>query len=349
MVRRVQPVILAGGAGTRLWPDSTQSRPKHLLELTGEGSLLQQTVERVADSALFMPPMIICSDVQADEIGATTNGCSLILETVARGSAAAVALAAHLVAPDTLLLVLPSDHHIADPAPLFVAVRNAIPVADDKQLVTFGIKPERPETGFGYITADGMISDGVLRAAGFVEKPAKDKAEELIRSGTAFWNSGMFLFTAAAFLDELKRFAPAIHEATCEAIERAETDGRSIVPDVEALEKSPTDSVDYAVMEHSDSIAVVPLEMAWSDVGSWAAVFELSQKDENGNVVDARGHALDSRDCLIRSSGPKIVAIGVEDLVIVATPDHVLIVPRSEAQRVREAAMIANGKPARKS
>lgn len=348
MVRLVQPVILAGGAGTRLWPDSTPRRPKHLLELMGEGSLLQQTVARVADSALFTPPMIVCAEMQGDEIGATTNGCSVILETVARGSAAAVALAAHSVAPDTLLLVLPSDHHIADPAPLFEAVRNAISVADEGQLVTFGIKPEKPETGFGYIIADGIVTDGVLRAAGFLEKPAKEKAEELIQSGTAFWNSGMFLFTAGAFLDELKLYAPAIHDATSEAVERAESDGRRIVPDSEALERSPTNSVDYAVMEHSHRIAIVPLDMTWSDVGSWAAVFELSQKDESGNVVDEGSHALDSRDCLIRSSGPKIVAIGVEDLVIVATPDHVLIVPRSEAQRVREAAMIANGDSAKR-
>jgi len=236
---------------------------------------------------------------------------------------------------------MPSDHFIQDPQPLFDAIGRALPIADEGKLITFGIAPKRPETGYGYITGGQPITPGVLHASGFVEKPAKAAAEELIGSGKAYWNSGMFLFRASAFLSELQRYASEIHDACQQAMGQSERDGLEIRPDPDALAASPSTSIDYAVMEHSGRIAVAPVELDWSDVGSWASIYELADKDPDENVVDGSSVLLDSKGCLVRSNGPKVTGIGIEDLVIIATADHVLVVPRSEAQRVREAAELA--------
>jgi mannose-1-phosphate guanylyltransferase/mannose-1-phosphate guanylyltransferase/mannose-6-phosphate isomerase len=209
------------------------------------------------------------------------------------------------------------------------------------RLVTFGIKPSRAEAGYGYITAGEPLLPDVREVRSFVEKPDMARASELVESGDAYWNSGMFMFSASAFLDELQKHAPEIHEAARSAIEGASKERSEIRPDGRALDDCPSISIDYAVMERSDRIAVVPANLDWSDVGSWAAIFELAAKDGEGNVVSANCRALDSHGCLIRSEGPQIVAIGVEDLVVIATADHVLVVPKSEAQRVREAAELA--------
>lgn len=342
MAIRIQPVVLAGGAGTRLWPISTEERPKHLLELLGSGTLLEQTLDRFSDATLFAKPIIVCAERQAEEIGPCTSDSRLILEPFPRGSAAAIAMAAETVGRDDVLLVLPSDHHIADPAPLFDAIRRALPVARAGRLITFGIEPKHAETGYGYIRSGTPISDGVFEAESFIEKPAQDLAEQLAASGSAYWNSGMFLFTAGALLDELKRHAPDIHAATSAAMADARREGSLTRPDADALDASPATSIDYAVMEHSDRIAVVPIQLDWSDVGSWASVYDLSAKDADGNVVADGSHILGGHGCLVRSDGPQVVAIGVDDLVIVATADQVLVVPRSEAQRVREAFSLAD-------
>jgi mannose-1-phosphate guanylyltransferase/mannose-1-phosphate guanylyltransferase/mannose-6-phosphate isomerase len=341
MVTIVQPVVLAGGAGTRLWPLSTEIRPKHLIALLGPQTLLEGTLARFADDSLFQRPMIVCAEPQAEEIVRSAPGCRLILEPFPRGSAAAIGLAAAAVERDRILLVLPSDHHIVDPGPLFEAIRTALPVAQEGRLVTFGIRPAHAESGYGYIRSGSSLGEGVFEAESFVEKPSQDVAEELVASGSAFWNSGMFLFSAGALLDELKRHAPDIHGAACAAMAGAKIDGDLVRPDAAALDPSPSTSIDYAVMEHSDRIAVVPIELDWSDVGSWAAVYDLAAKDSDRNVVAEGSHVLGGRGCFVRSDGPQVVAIGVEDLVIVATADHVLVVPRSEAQRVREAAAVS--------
>ena len=325
-----------------MWPVSTERRPKHLLELVGSGTLLERTVARVADASLFLKPIIVCAEAQADEIAASAPHCRLIVEPFPRGSAAAIAMAAEAVGPADVLLVLPSDHHIADPAPLLGAIRTALPVAEKGSLVTFGIRPTRAETGYGYIRSGAEIADGVFEAQSFVEKPTQDVTEQLVASGAAYWNSGMFLFTARALLEELKQHAPDIRSATSAAMARAKEQGDFIRPDAEALASCPATSIDYAVMEHSGRIAVVPIELDWSDVGSWAAVYDLSTKDSDGNVVDAGSQVLGGRGCLVRSDGPRVVAIGVDHLVIVATKDQVLVVPRSEAQRVREAAALSS-------
>ena len=341
MATVVQPVVLAGGAGTRLWPISTESRPKHLLELLESGTLLEHTLARVADPSLFQKPMIVCAEAQAEEILAETPDSRLILEPVPRGSAAAIAMAAQAVGSDAVLLILPSDHHIGDFPPLIEAIRKAFPVAQAGRLVTFGIRPTHAESGYGYIRSGAAIAENVLEAESFVEKPPRDVAEQLAASGAAYWNSGMFLFTAGALLDELERHAPEIHSATSAAMAAARRQGNLIRPDAEYLEHCPATSIDYAVMERSDRIAVVPVELDWSDVGTWSAVYDLSAKDADGNAVDDGSHVLGGRGCLVRSAGPRVIAIGVEDLVIVATADEVLVVPRSEAQRVREAAALS--------
>jgi len=342
MTALVQPIVLAGGSGTRLWPVSTERRPKHLLELLGSGTLLERTLARVADASLFLTPIIVCAEAQADEIAASAPDCRLIVEPFPRGSAAAIGMAAEAIGPADVFLVLPSDHHIADPAPLLGAIRTALRVAESGSLVTFGIRPARAETGYGYIRSGAEIADGVFEAQSFVEKPTKDVAEQLAASGAAYWNSGMFLFTARALLEELKQHAPDIRSATSAAMAGAKEQGGFIRPDAEALASCPATSIDYAVMEHSARIAVVPVELDWSDVGSWAAVYDLSAKDSDGNVVDSGSHVLGGQGCLVRSDGPRVVAIGVDDLIIVATRDEVLVVPRSQAQRVREAAALSS-------
>ena len=334
----VQPVILAGGAGTRLWPESVPAQPKHLLEIVGSGTMVEQTLARVADPEMFRLPLIVGAKSQADRVASLAPSARLILEPRPCGSAAAIAFAALAVERDAMLLVLPSDHHITDTAPLIDAVRRALPVAETGRLITFGIQPKGPETGYGYITVGEAVVEGVLDVKAFVEKPAADVAADLVSSGKAYWNSGMFMFQAGALLDELKKHAPAIHEAAASAVRSAANEGSRIVPDLVELEDCPSTSIDYAVMENSDRIAVVPIDLDWSDVGSWAAVYDLGTKDENGNVLSAGAHAIDARGCLIRTKGRKVVAVGVDDLVVIEAGDYVLIVPRSDAQRVREAA-----------
>jgi len=306
--------------------------------MVGSGTMLAQTLHRVGDAQLFGRPTIVGAASQAAEIENIAPDASLILEPCPRGSAAAVAFAALSAPQDAVLLVLPSDHHIVDPQPLLDAVLRALPIARSGQLITFGINPAHAETGYGYIVGSERIADGILNADTFVEKPAKALAEELIQSGKAYWNSGMFMFTAGAFLAELRQHAPEILNATSAAFEAAASKGRRTTPDERALQDCPSTSIDYAVMERSDRIAVAPIQLEWSDVGSWAAVYELGEKDGDGNVVDAHSRAIDTSGCLIRSTGPAIVTVGVHDLVVIASGDHVLIVPRSEAQRVREAA-----------
>lgn len=306
--------------------------------------MLEQTAERVRKAEFFDRPIIVGAASQADEVGRAVPDARMVLEPCPRGSAAAVALAALAVPRESILLVLPSDHRIADSAPLFDAVRRALPAAESDHLITFGIQPTGPETGFGYITGGDTLCDGVLEAESFVEKPPQDDAVALVDSGKAFWNSGMFMFKAGAFLDELKRHAPDIFAAADAAMKAAAIDGDRITPSEAALAVCPSPSIDYAVMEHSDRIAVVPVQLDWSDVGSWAAVHDLERKDADDNVIDERSHVLDSSGCLLRSTGPQIVVIGGEKLMVIATAEHVLVAPISEAQRVREAAELLKAK-----
>lgn len=334
--RPIRPVILAGGAGTRLWPLSTIERPKHLLPLLGKRSLFEETLARFSER--FGAPIIVANRAQeTDLLQLAGDGATIVLEPCKRDSAAAIALAA-LVAldGDELLLICPSDHHIGDVAAFHAAVDLARDAAEAGSIVTFGIEPDHPSTGFGYIEAGR--GEGVRPVARFVEKPPVARAKEMLDAGGHYWNAGIFLASAATWRQELERHAPAILAAAGEALARAERDGKVIRVEEGAFARSPSQSIDYAVMEHSDRVSVVPVSMGWSDIGNWQALVDASDKDDAGNALAAGVLALDCKNVLIRSNGPKVAAIGVEGLVIVATPDAVLVMKPDHAQKVREAA-----------
>lgn len=352
--RRITPVILSGGSGMRLWPLSRHDRLKQFLALSGENSLIQETALRVADQARFAPPIIVAGAAQGDEIEAQLAAAGIapalvLLEPAGRNTAPAIALAAFAAGPDDLLLVLPSDHFIADAAAFRDHVAAARPAAEADWLVTFGMHPDRPETGYGYIRSGDAIGDGMARVDAFVEKPDRATAEAWLAAGTHLWNSGIFLFRAGAFLAALERYAPAVHAATRAAHDAARRDGPRLLPDAAAFAASPSISIDVAVMERHDRTAVRPASFGWSDVGSWEALHAVLPQDETGNALSGDVVALDTEGCMIRSDGGVVVAaIGVSDLVIVATERAVLVVPRSQSQRAQEAIALlkARDKPA---
>ncbi len=339
------PVILSGGSGTRLWPMSRTLYPKQLLRLLGEDSLLQQTVRRVADASRFARPLLVANEEhrfivaeQLREIRAPSQ--ALLLEPVGRNTAPAACVAAMMLAesePDALMLLLPSDHIIADEAAFAEAVERAAAAARAGALVTFGITPERPETGYGYIRRGAPVDGiaGVFRVAEFVEKPGSVLAEHFVASGEHFWNGGMFLFPVALFLDELERIRPDIVDACRQALAAARRDDDFIRLDRAAFEACPANSIDYAVMEHTSRAAVVPVGMGWSDIGSWDALWEMTDKDAAGNALIGNVVAEDARNCYLRSETGLVAAIGIEDLVVVATADAVMLAPRNRSQEVR--------------
>lgn len=313
----IRPVILSGGAGTRLWPLSRAGRPKQFLALAGEESLLKATASRAAG---WGPPIVVAAREQALAVRAEVPDARLVLEPCARGTAAAVALAALAAGTGELLLVMPSDHHIDDEAAFRAAVQVAAPLASEGWLVTFGITPDRAETGYGYIRRGDELAPGAFRAARFAEKPDRSTAEAWLAEGGWDWNAGIFLFGREALLESLREHAPEILAAV-------EGD----------FESAPSASIDTAVMEKAERVAVVPAAMGWTDIGSWEALHALGPVDGDGNLLTGDVVAPDSRNCLVRSDGPVVVALGVEDLVIVATERAVLVVPKGETQRVREA------------
>ena len=336
--RRIIPVILSGGAGTRLWPLSRQARPKQMLDLLGGGSMLGLTAARVAGDDLFAAPILVAGAVQADAIeAALARAGTLILEPEAKNTAPAIALAALAADPDDVLLVLPSDHLIGDAAGFREAVRRALPFAAQGWIVTFGMKAERAETGYGYVERGPALGEGVFQAVRFVEKPDAATAELYVAGGRHDWNGGIFLMRAGTYLDALEAHAPQIAAAAKAAMAAATCEGRRVLPDAAAFAASPAQSIDYAVMEKAGKVAVVPVAIGWSDVGSWDALHAVSPRDEAGNALAGDVLALGARNCLIRSEGPLVAAIGIEDLVVIATADAVLIVPKAQSQRVREA------------
>ena len=339
--RRITPVILSGGSGSRLWPLSRRTRPKQMLSLIGERSMLQMTLDRVSGGALFAPPVLVASEAQADaiaeQIGGDAGQYRLILEPAPRNTAAAIALAALAAEPEELLLVMPSDHLIGDPASFAAAAERARALAEQGWLVTFGVRPTRPETGYGYIKRGKPLADGAFQVDSFVEKPDETRAGSYLASGEFEWNAGIFLFRAGAILEALASHAPAVLEACRAAVAGAERDGLRLRPGAAEFAASPSISIDYAVMEHARTIAVVPIDVEWSDVGSWQSLYEVSSTDEHANAVTGEAALVRSSGCLVHSEGPLVVAVGVQDLAIIATGDAILIVPLADSQAVRDA------------
>ncbi|TKD51256.1 mannose-1-phosphate guanylyltransferase/mannose-6-phosphate isomerase [Sphingomonas baiyangensis] len=341
----ITPVILSGGSGTRLWPMSRPEMPKQMLALTAEQTMLQLTAQRASDARGelgFAPPIVVANALHADlieaqlrDVGAAAQ--ALILEPTGRNTAPAIALAAIAAGGgDAPLLVMPSDHVIADTAAFHAAVARALPLVADGWLVTFGITPDAAETGYGYIKVGQALAEGVHRVDCFVEKPLRDAAEAMLASGDHVWNGGIFLFRADAYLAALATHAPAMLDATQAAMDAARRENGRVWPETAAFAASPADSIDYAVMEKADRVAVVPVAMGWSDVGSWDALHAISACDAGGNACRGDVVAIDTRNCLVRADGKRIALVGVEDLIVVASGDDVLVLPRGRSQDVKK-------------
>lgn len=342
---QITPVILSGGAGSRLWPMSRAGYPKQFLPLTGEMTMIQETVLRVSDSR-FARPLVICNEEHRFIIAEQLRSCNcetleIILEPFGRNTAPAVAVAAlRLLAEyddDGLMLVLPSDHAIADQEGFLAACDDAAEAALEGALVTFGITPSRAETGYGYIKAAEPFHGhtSIRRVERFVEKPDQAKAEAYVTDGAYHWNSGIFLFSAKSYLEELEEKNAAIVEASRKALEYSQHDLTFCRLNADAFAASPADSVDYAVMEKTQKAAVVPVELGWNDLGSWAALWEMGEKDARGNV--AKGDVIfhDTSNAYVQSDHGLVAVAGVKDLVVVVTDDAVLVADQAKTQDVK--------------
>ncbi|MHA6718907.1 mannose-1-phosphate guanylyltransferase/mannose-6-phosphate isomerase [Sphingomonas sp. RS6] len=339
----ITPVILSGGSGTRLWPMSRPERPKQLLSLTAEETMLQLTVRR-ASGERFAAPIVVANAFHADLIEEQLALVSqpvkaLLLEPIGRNTAPAIALAALAAGGGSEpILVMPSDHVIGDVAAFHAAIDAALPLVNDGWLVTFGITPDSPATGYGWIKiGEEELAPGVHRVDRFVEKPPLDRAEAMLASGDHAWNGGIFLFRADMYLGALSVFAPEMLVAAQQAMERARHEGARIFPDPVAFAACPADSIDYAVMEKAPRVAVVPVSMGWSDIGSWDALHAISDPDEGGNVVRGDVVAIEAKNCLVQSEpGKRVALVGVQDLIVVVSGADVLVLPRGRSQEVKK-------------
>jgi mannose-1-phosphate guanylyltransferase/mannose-6-phosphate isomerase len=357
----LQPVILSGGSGTRLWPLSRERHPKQLLALDGQSTMLQATARRVASfangSGEVRSPVVVCNEeyrfVTAEQLRAA--GCPaarIVLEPFGRNTAPALTLAALLVQAeaeagtgDPVLLVMPADHVVRNETAFHAAIAAGIPAAADGAIVTFGIVPDRAETGYGYIQTDGSAGQGaeVLALRRFVEKPDAQTAAAYVASGEYLWNSGLFMLRASTWLKAIERFDPAIAQACRQAVAGARHDVDFVRLDVQAFEASPSDSIDYAVMEKLTQAGsdgprgcVVPMSAGWSDVGAWDAVWQVSERDTQGNSTRGEAVLEDTRDTLAISTSRLVACLGLDNVVVVETPDAVLVADKRHTQKIKD-------------
>lgn len=344
MTLMIQPVILCGGAGTRLWPESRGTRAKQFLLLHGQRSLFRQTVERTPAGPDFLPPVVLCGDghvaMVREQMGDREE--QLLVEPMPRNTAAAIALAVAQADADTLLLVMPSDHVIADVAAFHAAIAKGVRLAQRDWLVTFGITPDRPETGFGYIAAGKLLGEGGenwgFAVDRFVEKPPLADAEAMLAAGGYSWNAGIFLFRAARMRDAMLTHCRSIFEAADKAIAAGMRDGDALYADAIEFAKAPSDSIDYAVMEKDDRVAVVPAAMGWSDLGCWHTIHALADKDDADNAVTGDAFLHESRGNLVRAGDKRVSILGMDNIAVIVDGDDILVIPLERSQEVRAAA-----------
>ncbi|MCO6055380.1 mannose-1-phosphate guanylyltransferase/mannose-6-phosphate isomerase [Pseudomonas sp. MOB-449] len=337
------PVIMAGGSGSRLWPLSRQLNPKQFLALADNVTMLQATIARL-DGVVHGVPCLICNEQhrflaaeQLRQMG--LEAAQILLEPEGRNTAPAIALAAlnaTAQGDDPILLVLAADHLISDVPAFHESIQVALPLAEAGKLVTFGIVPTHPETGYGYVQRGANLDEHSFAVARFVEKPDFEAANAYVDSGEYFWNSGMFMFRATRYLDELKHFDPDMFEACREALVKGERDMHFIRVDREAFVACPQDSIDYAVMEKTESAAMVALNAGWSDIGSWSALWDVSGKDEDGNVLRGDVLSVSTQSSLVYAENRLVATVGVDNLVIVETKDAVLVAHKDAVQDVKK-------------
>ncbi len=336
------PVILSGGSGSRLWPLSREAHPKQFLPLVGDKTLLQDTWLRLRGLPGASAPIVVANEEhrflvaeQLQQIGIKPS--ALILEPVGRNTAPAIAVAAlqaMVDGSDPVLVILPSDHVIGDEAAFRAAIVAAMPAAEAGRLVTFGIVPSGPEIGYGYIKA--AAGEGVRAVAKFVEKPDLATAQQYVASGEYFWNSGMFAFRASRYLEELGKTQPAMVASAREALAKARIDADFLRLDKDAFSACPSDSIDYAVMEKTNAASVLPINVGWNDVGSWSALWEVSERDADGNAHRGDVLSIDSRNTLVMSERRMVAVLGLDDIVVVDTDDALLIAKREHVQKVKD-------------
>lgn len=341
---KIVPVVLCGGSGTRLWPRSRASKPKPFIPLVGDEPLFVATLRRCGDADLFASPVVVTGSPHLVHVEGQLDDeqGQVIVEPLARNTAAAIALAACRLAEDDVMLVCPSDHHIADCEAFAAAARKAGELAREGWLVAFGIQADAPETGFGYLRRGEAIGEGAWRIAQFVEKPDRARAEAFLKAGGYSWNGGLFAFRAGTFMDELDAHRPDIARHVREAVAAGHVDGRRFYPEAKAFAAIESESVDYAVMENTDRAAMVPVQMGWSDIGNWHALHEAVPSDEEGNATRGRAELIDCRNVMVDTDGPRVSVIGLEDVVVVVDGDEVLVTTREGAQKVGKLTGAAN-------
>ncbi|WP_340588740.1 mannose-1-phosphate guanylyltransferase [Erythrobacter alti] len=332
---KIHPVIMCGGSGTRLWPRSRKTMPKPFLPLVGDATLFEETLARCSDAGQFAAPTIVTGAAHLAHVEAQLSheGARIVVEPEAKNTAAAIALAAALLPDDAVMLVCPSDHHIADVPAFRAAAQAAAALAREDRMVAFGITPTHPETGYGYILRDEELAGG-FAVERFVEKPDLERASEFLAHGGYSWNGGIFAFRAGAFMAELARHRPALADAVRSAVAEGREDGARFHPAPEPFAQIVSESVDYAVMEETDRAAMVPVSMGWSDIGSWQSLRDARLADDGGNRVRGQADLVDCRNVLVDSDGPRVSVIGLEDVAVVVDGDEVLVTTMAGSQKV---------------